>query len=218
MEEIKQIRLSNLKTLLSERFGGSQARMADATEREPAQIRSILNPLGIGGRWIGEKIARDIEVKLGLANGWIDVPAYARNTEIDSTTQGRVPLINWIDACNYADIVDNFQLCPAVEWLLTTERIRQHTFALRVQNDSMTPRFPPATILMVEPEEFVHPGDFVVCQIKNDNEATFKQLIKDGSRLYLGSLNPMQYPTLPMNEQTQIIGPVITAITKFKVS
>ena len=226
MEEIKQIRLNNLKTLLNQRFAGSQARMAEATERNPAQIRAILNPLGIGGRWIGEKVARDIEVKLGLVTGWMDVPAYARNTEAEApltgdnfsagpSIRGRVPLIGWIQAGNYTEIVDNFHPGDAEEWMLTTERIRQHTFALRVQGDSMTPRFPPGTILIVEPEESVQPGDFVVARINSDTEATFKQLVKDGSRLYLRPLNP-QYPILPVDEQTHIVGPVITAIAKMK--
>lgn len=226
MDEIKQIRLANLKTLLEQKFAGSQARMADATERNPAQIRAILNPHSVGGRWIGEKVARDIELKLELAPGWMDEPAYAReakasaplsgdNFSVGPTIRGRVPLIGWIQAGHYTEIVDNFHPGDAEEWVLTTERIRKHTFALRVQGDSMLPRFPPGTILIVEPDEAVEPGDFVVARINGDTEATFKQLVKDGGRLYLRPLNP-QYPIIPVDDQTNIAGPVITAINKMK--
>ena len=71
---IGAIRHQNLCWLLKHRFGGVQARLADAIGRNPNQARFLLNPEGPGGRWMGEKVARDIEKRLGLDPNSMDLP------------------------------------------------------------------------------------------------------------------------------------------------
>ncbi|MBS0497522.1 MAG: S24 family peptidase [Proteobacteria bacterium] len=52
----------------------------------------------------------------------------------------------------------------------------------------MKPDFIDGMILIVEPDMSYLPNDFVI--VKNGDEATFKQVIKDGSDWYLKPLNP----------------------------
>lgn len=57
-----------LKRLIDERFEGKQAEFARAINRSPSLVWQCLS----GHRNIGEKLAREIESKLRLKQGWLD--------------------------------------------------------------------------------------------------------------------------------------------------
>jgi len=127
--------------------------------------------------------------------------------------RGRVPLISWVQAGDFAEVVDLLHPGEAFEWIETTVQPRVHTFALRVHNDSMEPLFPAGTILIVEPELDAHAGDYVIAK-NGDDEATFKQLVRDGSDWYLKPLNP-RYPLKPLAD-CQVVGVVRAAEHRFR--
>ncbi len=133
------------------------------------------------------------------------------NIEEGPNLKGKVPLISWVQAGDYVEAIDLFQPGDAEEWVETTVNIRKHTFAVRVVGDSMEGEFPAGTILVVEPDMNAEPGQFVVVR-NGDNEATFKQLVKDGSDFYLKPLNA-RYPIKPLGD-SQILGVVREAIRR----
>ena len=111
-----------------------------------------------------------------------------------------------VQAGNFAEVFDEFQPGdPRMEWVDSPIPVRQHTFALRVANDSMAPDFPEGYLLFVEPDADPYPGAFVIAK-NGANEATFKQLVKDGGEWFLRPINPA-YPTRPLGDAT-IIGVV----------
>ena len=61
-------RADALKTLIREKFNDNQSAFALAVGKSVAQINQYLN----GVRNIGEKVAREIEVKLDLPIGYLD--------------------------------------------------------------------------------------------------------------------------------------------------
>jgi hypothetical protein len=63
-----EIRRQNLKKLLQDRYAGKIADMARAIDRDDAYLWQLLN----ADRNVGERVARHIESKLGLANGTLD--------------------------------------------------------------------------------------------------------------------------------------------------
>ncbi|MEC9482550.1 MAG: S24 family peptidase [Halomonas sp.] len=128
--------------------------------------------------------------------------------------KGKVPLISWVQAGSAAEVVDIFNPGVADDWIDTTVQIKEHTYALRVEGDSMTPNFPPGTILIVEPDMPAEIGDYVVAK-NGDEEATFKQLAKDAGRWLLKPLN-RQYPIIPMDDTYHVIGVVREAVQKFR--
>lgn len=135
------------------------------------------------------------------------------NTEPGPGLSGKVPLISWVQAGDWAHAADLLAPGEAFEWIDTTVTIQAHTFALRVTGDSMEPDFPAGMILVVEPEMDAQPGDFVI--VKNgDDEATFKQLVRDGADLYLKPLNP-RYPIKPLGS-SRIVGVVREAVRKLR--
>lgn len=126
---------------------------------------------------------------------------------------GRVPLISWVQAGDWSHAADLLHPGEALEWIDTGVRVRPHTFALRVEGDSMEPEFAPGTILVVEPEMDAHPGDFVIAK-NGDDEATFKQLVRDGADLYLKPLNA-RYPIKPLGH-SRIVGVVREAVKRYR--
>lgn len=125
--------------------------------------------------------------------------------------RGTVPIISFVQAGDFTEAIDN--LMPGEgEQIPVTVPVHNHTFALRVQGDSMEPDFPEGIIIVVEPEMGAQPGDYVVA--KNGDDATFKQLVKDGPDWYLKPLNP-RYPVKPLGE-SRIIGVVREAIRKLR--
>jgi SOS-response transcriptional repressor LexA len=127
------------------------------------------------------------------------------NVETAPEIKGTVPLISWVQAGHWNDVIDNLHPGEG-ERISTTYRVRKHTYALRVRGDSMEPKFPDGAILIVEPEENPEPGAFVIVR-HNGGEATFKQLMVDGNARYLKPLNP-RYPIMEVMPDAVFCGVV----------
>lgn len=135
------------------------------------------------------------------------------NVSTGPSRLARVPLISWVQAGDWSHVTDLLQPGEAYEWIDTGVRVCPHTFALRVEGDSMEPEFAPGTILVVEPEMDAHPGDYVIAK-NGDDEATFKQLVRDGADLYLKPLNP-RYPIRALGH-SRIVGVVREAVKRYR--
>ncbi len=70
LERVYRVRLDNMRLLC--RQYGSAAEVARTLGVTPAHLTHITGETV--RRTIGEKQARDIEVKLGLHEGWLDMP------------------------------------------------------------------------------------------------------------------------------------------------
>jgi len=133
------------------------------------------------------------------------------NTGPGPALRGTVPIISFVQAGDYSEAIDTLQPGEG-ERIEVTVPVHPHTFALRVVGDSMEPDFPAGIIVVVEPGMDPLPGDYVVA--KNGDDATFKQLVKDGADYYLKPLNP-RYPIKPLG-QAHVIGVVREAIRKLR--
>ncbi|MDZ7918495.1 XRE family transcriptional regulator [Rhodoferax sp.] len=127
------------------------------------------------------------------------------NIETAPEIKGTVPLISWVQAGHWNDVIDNLHPGEG-ERIHTTYRVRKHTYALRVRGDSMEPKFPEGAILIVEPDESPEPGAFVIVR-HNGGEATFKQLVVEGNAMYLKPLNP-RYPIMEVKPDAVFCGVV----------
>jgi SOS-response transcriptional repressor LexA len=120
-----------------------------------------------------------------------------------------VPVLNTVNAGMYKEIVDTHP--DDLEYTPVLGPIKRYTFALRVEGDSMAPAFKHGAVVIVDPDMPPKPKDFVIA-VNGDNEATFKQLVKDGPDWYLKPLNNA-YPIKPLGD-AQIIG-VVMALQVF---
>lgn len=127
--------------------------------------------------------------------------------------RAEVPLVSEVEAGNYT-VIDNFQPKSNFETVPVSVPVLRHTYALRVHGDSMVSdtrdSFPDGSIIIVEPEMAPLPGDYVIA-LNEENETTFKQLIRDGGEYFLKPLN-LRYPIRPLGA-AKIIG-VVREFTK----
>ena len=123
---------------------------------------------------------------------------------------GSVPLLSTVQAGMYKEIIDQG---VDVEHIATVAPTKRYTYALRIEGDSMEPTFTQGMIVIIEPDADPMPNDYVVA-INGNNEATFKQLIKDGSEWFLKPLNP-RYPIRPLGN-AKVTGVCIGAQIMFK--
>lgn len=164
-----------------------------------------LSRIETGKQSVPSQRLEQIAAALGIAPIDIYVAADGGNVEEAPELGRSVPLISWVQAGSWQDVIDNLQPGQG-ERIATTWQARTHTFALRVRGDSMEPRFPDGSIIIVEPEIHAQPGDFVIVR-QNGDEVTFKQLVQDGATYYLKPLNP-RYPILKLEESAVICGVV----------
>ena len=124
-----------------------------------------------------------------------------------------MPLISWVQAGAWAEVIENHQPGQAEEWRLTTAKVSKNAFALRVKGDSMTnpngsPSIPEGYIIIVDPHRQAENGDLIVARLDDSMEATFKKLVIDGGLRYLKPLNPA-YPVIQINGNCTIVGKVV---------
>lgn len=70
--EVYDTRRARLRLLIDERAGGSQRAFAKELGYTRSNIFNFLSPIYNHGRSIGERAARKLEHKAGLAYGWLD--------------------------------------------------------------------------------------------------------------------------------------------------
>src|SRR6185436_16633783 len=217
------IRLENFRELIKRTGGPAEAaRKLDMDDSQLSQIAGK-HPT----RNIGTSLARRIEQAFRKPEGWLDMPHAQlalqqradRNVSPARDLQREVPLISWVQAGVWNNLVDTFQPGDAERWVATYAKVSKHAFALRVVGDSMTnpsgaPSFPEGTIVIVDPERAAQPGKFVVVRQNVDTECTFKQLVRDAGRYFLKPLNP-RYPLLEMLPDAVVCGVLVQAVMDF---
>lgn len=125
----------------------------------------------------------------------------------------KVPLISWVQAGAWCEVINNFEAHDAELWLSCPVTISGRGYALKVHGDSMTNpgpgrSYPTGCIIFVDPEAEVKTGDRVIATVPRTNQATFKVLAEDAGRQFLRPINP-QYPIIDITEETHICGKVV---------
>lgn len=188
--------LAAFKSVIGSTPRGTQAKVALATGKSRVHINDVLH----GRKSASQDLQASIATALGityeemLATGRIIIEGGTPNIQHLQPARSLVPLISWVQAGDWAEVVDSYQPGEAEAWIDTLKKYGKNTFALRVNGDSMSPRFPDGCIITVDPDCREENGSFVVAKINHD-EATFKQLVSDGGRIYLKPLNE-RYPIM----------------------
>lgn len=192
-----------------EKLGLTQAGLAEVFSKTRATI----------SHWESTKYEPEYSVLLKLSEmSGIPLPGSGggstpSNVSVAGTVYPAVPLISWVQAGNWAEIVDNYM--PGEDDLVAARESRpgKYSFALRVEGDSMISHnhisFPPGTIIIVDPARAAGSGDFVVAKDIATGCATFKRLMQDAGHWFLKPLNPA-YPMMPIDDPAiRVIGVVI---------
>ncbi|WNV05019.1 S24 family peptidase [Candidatus Methylospira mobilis] len=125
-----------------------------------------------------------------------------------------VPLVSWVAAGLWREMENHLQPGSHEELVPVSCRVSRNAFALRVQGDSMEPVFPNGSYIIVDPALEAHHGSYVVMRMDDAEQATFKQLVIDGSERYLKPLNP-RYPLMPIRQSVTVCGVVRQMLMNF---
>jgi SOS-response transcriptional repressor LexA len=132
-----------------------------------------------------------------------------------------VPLISWVQAGHWSQIVESFQPGAAEEWLPCPMRHGPRTYALKVRGFSMhNPAgdlsFKDGDRIFVDPDRDALHKSLVIVRLDDEKEATFKQLLIEGDVRMLQALNP-SWPDriIKINGSASLCGVVIGKVETF---
>ncbi|MFK7701765.1 LexA family protein [Pseudomonas caspiana] len=143
------------------------------------------------------------------------------NVEPGPQVRGDVPLISWIQAGSWCEISDVRSVEDVDTWLPCAVYHSKETYALRVRGLSMfNPHerrsFRDGDIIYVDPQRDPENGSLVIAKLIDSDEATFKQLVIEGSRRFLRPLNPTwPEPVIEIPPDAVICGVVISKVEIF---
>jgi SOS-response transcriptional repressor LexA len=228
-DALRKTRLENLRLLRGQLTLEEIARRSGTNSTYLSQIvNEVMRQGGRRPRALSDAYAAKIEDGLNLPQGAMDAPNLGRcaaETDVEYVAQtphtsaniqpgpdvrGYVPIINWVQAGSWVDVED-----PDVaesDWLPCPSSHGPHSYALRVEGDSMTSSYgksyPDGCIIFVDPDQRggVASGERVIAKLNGDNKVTFKVFVQDAGRRFLKPLNP-QYPMI--EEPFCILGKVI---------
>lgn len=218
--ENKSIRKTNLNNLLKrhlENDGNTKAGFAELLGISASQFSQLLGENSV--RNIGDKMARKIEVALKLPNAWLDsihedqprIDANVSNP-IDHKPTARYPVLSKVQAGAWVEACEPYTIKDVDMWLESDAHTQGDAFWLQVEGDSMTApmglSIPAGTYVLFDTGREAVNGSLVVAKLTDENEATFKKLIIDGSQKYLKGLNP-QWPMVPVNGNCKVLGVAI---------
>jgi SOS-response transcriptional repressor LexA len=166
------------------------------------------------------RIAHACNVSVEYLEGLNDSPLPSGKTSVDGFKKSALKIMRfvpeismvqageWTEAGNALDISDSkLWPCPV--------KCSDDTFALRVEGESMSPAFPPGTIIFVDPTVMPESGKKVIAFLEDENTATFKQYFAEDGGKYLKAMNP-DWPSkyVEINGNCRIIGTVVFAGTE----
>lgn len=143
------------------------------------------------------------------------------NVEPGPTIKGYVPLISWVQAGSWCEVEDVKTLDDAEVWLPCAASHSSQSYALRVRGLSMFNQherrsFRDGDIIFVDPSKDAENGSLVIAKLVDSQEATFKQLVMEGSRRFLKPLNPAwPEPIIELGEDAIICGVVFSKLEIF---
>ncbi len=137
-----------------------------------------------------------------------------QNLEIAPPDIHRIPVISYVQAGIWTETSEIREYDGNLVYITTDLELGERAFAIELKGHSMEPEFVEGDIVLIDPDEHPHPGDFVVA--KNGEEAaTFKKyrprgIGEDGQEVFeLVPLNE-DFPTMRSDRQhIQIIGTMV---------
>ena len=196
----EHLRQRNLELLIAE--AGSATKLARAVGTNNSYLSQVRHQIRIpsgGRRRVGDELAEKLERGMRKPEGWMDESheqepyeaSVERSPYGEANIRNLCPLISWVQAGGWAEISRDYTPECEAELFHCPVRCSRSTFVLRIRGISMEPRFCEDDLIFVDPEMAPVHGKYVVLRLEASNEATFKQLVIEGSRHYLKALNPI---------------------------
>lgn len=209
MKSIDEIRRENLQLLRSEY--GSQKALADALERDEAQVSQWALGLKNSGtgkpRGMRTVTARYIEKQCNKPDGWLDTDHSSSNAAAAPAlrTSNKVPIVGHVKGGDDGFLEEMQFPVGSGEGYVEYWTRDSGAYALRVKGDSMHPRYRAGEFVVVTPHKEAQPGQDVVVKLTSGKKLLKQLNWMRGGELQLLSINNHYGPmTLPMAEVESI--------------
>lgn len=168
-----------------------------------------------GVQWLSEEKLFAVADALGVNAAEFFEPEGTNFVAPDGVA-GKLPLISWVQAGNWSEVIDNFQPGDAEEWIPVPFKHGPNAFILKVVGKSNydptgEKSYDDGDYIAVDPSKEPRHKSMVIVRLDDDNTATFKQLwIEPDGKQFLVALNP-QWPRriIEINDNATIVGVVI---------
>lgn len=174
---------------------------------------------GAIGHWLNKRREPSIDIILGimaaldLKNISIGVDGTIadehQNMEIALPDTRHIPVLTYVQAGVWTETSEIREYDGNLVYITTDLELGDRAFAIELKGHSMEPEFVEGDVVLIDPDEHPHPGDFVVA--KNGEEAaTFKKyrprgIGEDGQEVFeLVPLND-DFPTMRSDRQHILI-------------
>jgi len=131
----------------------------------------------------------------------------------DEQNLATVPVISWEDAMHWPQNKTQPHLSASQESVFMPKPINEHTFAVVMEDASMSPQFPKGTVLIIDPNREFKDRSYVLVKIKDHDCAVFRQLLLDTNQYYLKPLSPDLdgVAAEPLEDNMKVCGTLIQA-------
>lgn len=178
--------------------GKTQAQIAIATGKSPGAVTQWLDGTT---KSLRADTAAALERATGYDANWLvtgkGVKLLINSSNVTNAPIGgrTIPLISYVQAGFWTDVVDSYVPGDAGEFLLTDLELSGNSFALEIKGDSMLPEFKPGDRVVIDPNVAPQPGDYVVAK-NGDDEATFKKYRPRG----VNERGDLVFELIPLND------------------
>lgn len=165
------------------------AKLAGSTQQ---QINTIET-----GKSLKPRNLKKIALALGISPAWLEYGDTGKsNVEpVEHLPLRRVPVINYVQAGNPREVIDDFSPGAGLDIVTTDLDIGPYAFALIIRGSSMEPDFKAGDKVIIDPDVGPSPGDFVVAKC-TEQEVTFKKYRPRG----IDDLGNEVFELVPLNE------------------
>lgn len=186
-------------------------KLAHEVGTDTGNLSRLERDLQTVNRELMDRILKVLDISVSIQAPGISGDNVAQGPEI----RGLIPLISWVQAGCWREVSDIYAVGDGEQLLPCPVAHGPRTFALRIRGESMyNPHerrsFREDDIIFVDPDVIPVHRAFVVVKLEGSQEATFKQLIVEGTQMYLKALNPAwPEPILHVDESAVFCGVAI---------
>ncbi|MDN4128264.1 LexA family protein [Pantoea ananatis] len=181
------------------------------------RVQSKRSELGLTQAELAERVGTSQQAIEQLENGKTKRPRYlpelarALGCEIDWLITGtksgtnvapaelgskRIPILSYVQAGLWTESQEYRSYDGGMSYLLVDDDVSNNAFALIIEGDSMAPKFNAGDKIIVDPEVYPVPGDFVVALDGVKNQTVFKKFRPTGVDSHGNDI----YELVPLND------------------
>lgn len=124
----------------------------------------------------------------------------------------QLPLLEWEQLLEWPNLKEQPKPTQSIS---TDLDLGEHACALVVKDNTMEPRFPEGTVIILDPAIQPENRDFAVVHIDGHKLPTFKQMLIDGNVAYLKPLN-LDFKPFALDKNYHVLGTVVQSRMDFR--